>query len=105
MTNVVPLYQRNDPSAYRPQPARDGPDFWPTIDRHLILALMHDVLPALPAALIWEAAAGAGHLVDPLRLSGREVIATDLYPNPSRSDIARHDFLHGAPPRKHAPRS
>jgi hypothetical protein len=39
-TNVISLWQRNDPSAYRPQPGRDGPDFWPTLDKPLILALV-----------------------------------------------------------------
>lgn len=92
--------EQKDPAAYTPQPARDGPDYWPTIDPHLILALVHRVLPALraraPAGLIWECAAGAGHLVDPMRQAGREVIATDLYPQ--RPDIARHDFVHDDPP-------
>lgn len=97
MAHIIPLWQRNDPSAYRPQPARDGPDFWPTIDRHLILALVHFVLPSVPPGGVWEVAAGAGHLVDPLRQAGRQVIATDLFPN--RADIARHDFLYGPLPQ------
>jgi hypothetical protein len=93
-TNVIPLWQRNDPSAYRPQPDRDGPDFWPTIDPHLILTLAHFVLPTLPPGVpIWEAAAGAGHLVDPLRQARREVFASDLFPG--RADIVQHDFVHG----------
>jgi hypothetical protein len=88
-----------DPSAYRAQPGRDGPDFWPTIDRGLQLMLVHEVLPAVPARLtIWEMAAGAGHLVDPMRAAGREVIATDLFPDRDRPDISTHDFLHGPPP-------
>jgi hypothetical protein len=95
MTQIIPLWQRNDPSAYRPQPDRDGTDYWPTIDRHLILTLVYIVLPTLPSGVIWEMAAGAGHLVDPLRQAGREVIASDLFPN--RADILRHDFLHGLP--------
>src|SRR5207237_117698 len=64
--NVARLHRDKDPAAYRPQPARGGSDFWPTIDRGLILALVYEVLPALPVGVIWEAAAGAGHLVDPL---------------------------------------
>jgi hypothetical protein len=85
-TNVVQL---KDPAAYRPQPARSGPDFWPTIDHGLILMAVHDVLPVVPAGLaIWEACAGRGHLVDPMRQAGREVIATDLYPDPDRPDVA-----------------
>jgi hypothetical protein len=96
--NVVRLHRYKDPAAYRPQPARGGPDFWPTIDRGLILALVYEVLPALPVRVVWEAAAGAGHLSDPLRAAGCQVIATDLFPHPERPDIAVHDFLHGPPP-------
>jgi hypothetical protein len=95
---VVGLHRYKDPAAYRPQPAREGPDFWPTIDRGLILALVYEVLPALPVGVIWEAAAGAGHLVDPLRAAGCEVIGTDLFPDPERPDFAVHDFLHAPSP-------
>jgi hypothetical protein len=42
------------------------------------------------------------HLVDPLRQGGREVVATDLFPN--QQDIARYDFLHGVPPGGRAAR-
>jgi len=63
-SNVVQLHRYKDPAAYRPQPARGGSDFWPTIDRGLILALVYEVRPALPVGVIWEAAAGAGHLVE-----------------------------------------
>jgi hypothetical protein len=95
--NVIPLHVRKDPSAYRPQPDRgDDRDFWPTTDTDLIRLLVYHVLPKLPAGIIWEAAAGGGHLVDPTRQVGREVVATDLFPN--RSDIERHDFLHGPLP-------
>jgi hypothetical protein len=94
--NVIPLHQRKDPSSYRPQPARTGSDYWPTIDRGLQLMLIHRVLCVVPPGIIWEPAAGAGHLVDPLRQAGREVIATDLFPQ--RDDVAVHDFLYGAPP-------
>jgi hypothetical protein len=92
-SNVVQLHHCKDPAAYRPQPARGGADFWPTIDRALILSLVYEVLPALPIGVVWEAAAGAGHLVDPLRAAGRQVIGTDLFPDPERPNIAVHDFL------------
>jgi hypothetical protein len=95
MTRVA---RSRDPAALRPQPARDGPDFWPTIDRHLIMALVQVVLPALPLGPIWECAAGGGHLVDPMRQAGREVIASDLFPPRARLDIIALDFLHDAPP-------
>jgi hypothetical protein len=42
-SNVVQRYRYKDPAAYRPQPARGEPDFWPTIDRGLILSLMYEV--------------------------------------------------------------
>jgi hypothetical protein len=54
------------------------------------------VLPALPVGPIWECAAGGGNLVDPMRLAGREVVASDLFPQ--RPEIAYCDFLHAAPP-------
>jgi hypothetical protein len=96
-SNVVPLHVRKDPSAYRPQPARDDdPDFWPTTDADLIRLLVSRVLPKLPDGIIWEAAAGGGHLVDPMRQGGRQVMATDLFSK--WSDIERHDFLHGPLP-------
>ena len=97
-SKVVQLHRYKDPAAYRPQPARGGSDFWPTIDRGLIQVLLYEVLPALPIDVIWEAAAGAGHLVDPLRATRCQVIATDLFPDPERPDIAVHDFLHAPPP-------
>jgi hypothetical protein len=61
--------------------------------------LVYRVLPKLPAGIIWEAAAGSSHLVGPLRKAGREVVATDLYPD--RADIERLDFLHGQISRRH----
>jgi hypothetical protein len=65
----------------------------------LRLALVHELLPAAPAGLaIWEASAGSGHLMDPMRQARREVIATDLYPDRDLPDIALHDFVHGEPP-------
>jgi hypothetical protein len=62
---VVGRLRYKDPAAYRPQPVREGPDFWPTLDRGLISALVYEVVPALPVGVIWEAAAGAEVL--PLR--------------------------------------
>src|SRR5262249_26242290 len=57
----------------------------------LIAALIQFVLPTLPAAPIWDPAAGDGRaLVDSLRTTGREVIATDI--EPQRRDIARLDY-------------
>lgn len=94
----APPPRRKDPSAYKPQPGRDGPDFWPTIDPGLHDMLLHCVLPKLPVGCtLWEAAAGAGHLVDLLRRARREVVASDLLPQ--RPDIVPHDFLRGAPPK------
>ena len=66
-SKVVQLHRYKDPAAYRPQPARGGSDFWPTIDRGLIQVLLYEVLPALPIDVIWEAAAGAGHLARIMR--------------------------------------
>jgi hypothetical protein len=51
--NVVRLHRYKDSAAYRPQPARGGPDFWPTIDRGLIFALVYEVLPVLPVG-VWR---------------------------------------------------
>jgi hypothetical protein len=77
-------------AALRPQPKRDGPDFWPTPDC-LTGALVKYILPALPLAPIWECAAGDGALVRALEAAGRTVIATDLY-------TTGHDFLATPPP-------
>jgi hypothetical protein len=100
LRNTVPLHQRNDPSAYRPQPAREGRDFWPTIDPGLHDMLIHCVLPKVPPDLaVWEAAAGAGRLFDSLRhRTNRQIIATDLFSDQDRRNVAVHDFLYGAPP-------
>jgi hypothetical protein len=99
-TNVVLLARGNkDPRAYKPQPGRSGSDFWPTIDHGLHDMLVYCVLPKLPAGInIWEAATGAGHLVDALRRAGRTVIATDRFPNPDPLGIACLDFLQDPPP-------
>jgi hypothetical protein len=91
--------RHKDPSAYKPQPGRDGADFWPTIDPGLHDMLIHCVMSKIPPETpIWEAAGGSGHLVDPLRRGRQLVIATDLFPDPGRPDIGRLDFLHGEPP-------
>lgn len=83
-----------DKAALRPQPARNGDDFWPT-PHCLITALVSFVLPEIHGA-VWEPAAGDRRLADAIRATGRDVLATDLYPR--GSDIARLDFLHDAPP-------
>ena len=86
-----------DPAAYRPQPARDGADFWPT-PPCLSRALTQHILPALPLVPVWECAAGDGRLARTIAMTGRDVIATDLFPQPLFAPIARHDFLHDDPP-------
>jgi hypothetical protein len=84
------IARRKDPSALRPQPVREGPDFWPT-PFDLISVLVRHVLPELPVVSpIWECAAGDGRLATAIRAAGRDVIATDLYPQDSS---APHDFL------------
>jgi len=100
MTDVIPLqHRRKDPSAYRPQPRRDGPDFWPTIDRGLQNMMVFVCCRrSRPRSRYGKRRRGSGHLVDPLRRHRQLVIATDLFPDPDRPDIACHDFLHGAPP-------
>jgi hypothetical protein len=55
-----------DRPALRPQPGRDGPDFWPT-PPCLTRAFVRHVLPALPPSPIWECAAGDGRLAKPMR--------------------------------------
>jgi hypothetical protein len=79
-----------DPAALRPQPDRDGADWWPT-PPCLTAALVRFVLPEVPGA-IWESAAGDGRLAAAMRDAGRDVLATDLLP---RGDGVRQcDFLH-----------
>jgi hypothetical protein len=87
--------KRRDPAALRPQPMRDGADFWPT-PRCLSDALVHHVLPSLPPGPVWECAAGDGRLVAAMRAAGRTVFASDLMP--VAAGIQRHDFLLEAPP-------
>jgi hypothetical protein len=62
----------------------------------LTAALTEFVLPTLPPGPIWEAAAGAGAIVDALRVAGRQVIASDI--ERQRRDIAQLDYLLGSPP-------
>jgi hypothetical protein len=80
-------------AALRPQPKRDGPDYWPTT-ADLAQASVTHVLPHWPPGLVWEPAAGNGVLVDAWRAAGREVIGTDLF-------STGHDFLTCAPPAEH----
>jgi hypothetical protein len=94
----IPLQQPNDPSAYRPQPGRDGVDHWRT-PACMIRALTRFVLPVASDAgrlSIWEPGAGEGAIADALDGEGWPVVATDLAPR--RADIGRLDFLHEAPP-------
>lgn len=84
---------RPDAAARRGQPNRDGPDFWPT-PACLTTALVRHVLPHLPAAVIWECAAGDERLANAMVAAGRSVIATDLYPQDDREAV---DFLNDLP--------
>jgi hypothetical protein len=83
-----------DKAALRPQPTRDGDDWFPT-PPCLIAALIRFVLPEIPGP-VWEPCAGDGRLADVMRDAGRDVIATDL--NPRASGIARLNFLTDDPP-------
>jgi hypothetical protein len=86
---------RPDPAAQRGQPNRDDPDFWPT-PACLTTALLRHVIPHLPPGPIWECAAGDGRLARAIAATtGRQVIATDLYP---QDGSAPHDFLTDEPP-------
>lgn len=91
---IAGAMRRPDPPAQRGQPARDGPDFWPT-PFCLLMALLRFVLPSLPPGPIWECAAGDGQLVRTMELAGRRVIATDLYPHNGSDPV---DFLITPPP-------
>jgi hypothetical protein len=83
--------RRSDPPSLRPVPARHGPDNWAT-PSCLLSALTTHVLPAVPPGRIWEPACGDGRLVEAMRATGRDVIATDAY------GLNTLDFLHDAPP-------
>jgi hypothetical protein len=76
---VIALARRKDPCAYRPQPVRDGTDFWPT-PPCLTNALVQFVLPGLPAGNLWECAAGDVRLARALRAAGRPALASDIDP-------------------------
>lgn len=89
-----PAPPRPDPAAQRGQPARIGPDFWPTPDS-LVRAFIRYVLPDLPPGPIWECAAGDGRLAKAIAQAGRRVIATDLYPQDGRAPV---DFIRPDPP-------
>jgi hypothetical protein len=80
--------------ALRPQPARQGPDFWPTICPALRRASVDHALPLLSGP-IWECAAGDGHLVREFVAAGYEAYGSDLYPQDGTEPI---DFLTDIPP-------
>jgi hypothetical protein len=84
----------NDPTSLRAQPARVGPDFWPT-PHSLVEAFICHVVPLLPRAMIWECAAGDGRLVNALLEAGQAVYASDLYPQDGSEPW---DFLTQLPP-------
>jgi hypothetical protein len=86
-----------DRAARRPSPHREDIDLWPT-PPCLTAALIEHVLPTLPNGLIWECAAGDGHLVDalPPELTGREVIASDIVR--LRDGFLQLDFVNDPPP-------
>src|ERR1700759_3813017 len=65
------VYRRD--AALKPQPKRDGADFWPTPES-LIGALVQCVLRDLPKGPIWECACGDGRLVSAMQNAGRVVI-------------------------------
>jgi hypothetical protein len=91
-----PALTRDKPALRPPRRGNDiEQDLWST-PPCLIAALAKFVLPTMPVAPVWEAAAGFGAIVDALRTGGREVIATDIEPH--RSDIAQLDYLTDLPP-------
>src|SRR6516165_12040451 len=72
------LAGHRDHPSLRTSPLReDDRDFWPT-PPCLTAALIEQVLPSLPAAPIWEAAAGDGYLVDALRAAGATLSGTTI---------------------------
>jgi hypothetical protein len=75
-------------AALRPQPKREGRDYWPT-PHCLARALVEHVLPSLPVGLVWEPAAGDGRLAHAMLEAGREVVYCDI--------ISGVDFLHDDP--------
>jgi hypothetical protein len=83
-----------DPASLRPQPRRNGTDYWPT-PPCLIEALVGRVAPTLPTATFWEMCAGDGRVASALRAAGYRAIASDI--DPRGEGIARIDFLHEEP--------
>jgi hypothetical protein len=83
-----------DPASLRPQPGREGHDFWAT-PPCLTKALIEHVLPNLQNAVIWECAAGDGRLGEALRIAG--LLASDI--EPRGEGIERPDFLRDKPPQ------
>jgi hypothetical protein len=89
------LAPADDPAMLRPQPGRDGPDFWATPD-DLIAAFIKHVLPLLPPdRAIWECAAGSNRLAAAIAHAGRRVFVSDKYPT---DDLPLRDFLTTRPP-------
>lgn len=98
--NIIAVARRKagfdkDPMAAQGQPGRDGPDFWPTPDC-LIEAACGYVVPYLPAATIWECAAGDGRLGRAIAATGRTVVMTDKYPQDGSEPL---DFTTDPPPQ------
>jgi hypothetical protein len=87
--------RHRDPVSLRPQPRRDGHDFWPT-PPCLTEALIMHVLPELPTKAVWECAAGDGRLVRALRAGGYTAFASDI--EPRAEGIECRDFLSEEPP-------
>jgi hypothetical protein len=87
---------RPDKAAQRGQPARDGPDFWPT-PVGLIAAACKHIVPVLPAGVIWECACGDGVLQRAIAACGRKTIGTDRYP---QRGVQALDFLTDEPPAR-----
>jgi hypothetical protein len=91
------IAQGRDPAPLRPTPARAGLDQQWITPVCLCSCLVERVLPTLDSTSpIWEGAAGNGAIVDAVRATGREVIATDIAPR--RADIGQLDFLKDPPP-------
>jgi hypothetical protein len=96
MLGTRPAVSRRDPASLRPQPQRDGADFWPT-PVCLTSALTVNVLPALSPCPLWEFAAGDGRVAQAMRAAGHTVLASDI--KPRGEGIERRDFLHDPPPQ------
>jgi hypothetical protein len=92
---LVRVARSRDLASLRPQPRRDGHDFWAT-PPCLIDALIQHVLSELSPAAIWECAAGDGRLAQALSAAGYAVLASDI--DPRAVGIERRDFLTEEPP-------